>query len=147
MATKSIKVFIASIAVVGVARFALDRFGFPKDVVKYVSMTAVMTAGIVYFGIISATHKDRLKSAYLLILPYLIVEVLALSYTWITGIQTIFHVPEYSFESTIRVHTIGHFIGGLTWEPLTLFIFMEVAWAIYAGIRWLTLRPAVVRPE
>jgi hypothetical protein len=143
MATKSIKVFIALIAVVGVARFALDRSGLPKDVVKYVSMTAVMTAGIVYFGIISATHKDRLKSAYLLILPYMIVEVLALSYTWITGIQTIFHVPEYSFESTIRVHTIGHFIGGLTWEPLFLFVAMEVISPIYAGIRRLTLRPAV----
>jgi hypothetical protein len=143
MATKSIKVFIALIAVIGVARFALDRYGLPKDIVKYVSMSAVMTVGIVYFGIISATHKDRLKSAYLVILPYMIVEVLALSYTWVTGIRTIFHVPEYSFESTIRVHTIGHLIGGLTWEPLSLFVAMEVVWAIYTGVRRLTLQPAV----
>src|SRR5262249_33101466 len=90
---------------------------------------------MVYFTIDSSSHKERLKDAYLLILPYMLIEVAALGFMWATGHQTIFHANEYSFGVNIRLHTIGHFVGGLTWEPLTVFLFMEVLWLIYAGGR------------
>src|SRR2546430_17705043 len=91
---KTMKVFIVAIAVMGVVRFILDASGLPKDVVKYFSMTAIMIIGSLYFAIATATHKERLKASYLLIMPYMTVEVIALGYTWATGHQTIFHAAE-----------------------------------------------------
>src|SRR2546430_17704152 len=81
-------------------------------------MTAIMIIGSLYFAIATATHKERLKAAYLLIMPYMTVEVIALGYTWATGHQTIFHAAEYSMGTSIGVHTLGHLFGGFTWEPL-----------------------------
>src|SRR2546423_876195 len=133
--TKAMKVFIGVILLTGVLRFVLDRYGVPNETVKYVSMTAVIFIGTIYFAFASKTHKDRLKSAYLLIMPYMVIEVLALGYTWATGVQTIFHAKEYSFGVSVRAHTIGHVVGGLTWEPLSLFLIMEVVWLIYTGVK------------
>ena len=129
----SMKAFIAAITAMGVLRFALTAAGLPDSVVKYASMTVFITIGAVYFAIVSTTHKERLKAAYLLILPYMLIEVLALGYTWYTGNPTIFHAKEYSFGVGIGWHTIGHLIGGLTWEPLAVFLVMEIVWLIYVG--------------
>jgi hypothetical protein len=137
----SIKAFIAAILVMGVIRFVLTIVGLPNSVVKYASMSVIIAAGAIYFAIASSTNKERLKNAYLLILPYMIVEVAALGFTWATGRETIFHAAEYSFGSGIALHTAGHFIGGLTWEPLFLFLVMEIVWGIYALGRRLFLRP------
>jgi len=131
----SMKGFMAAIVVMGVIRFALTMAGLPNTVVKFASMTVLIMAGLLYFALVSATHKERLKAAYLLILPYMIVEVAALGYTWISGHPTIFHAQEYSFGTGIATHTIGHLVGGLTWEPLSVFIVTEVVWFIYQGGR------------
>src|SRR5215831_52020 len=134
--TKTTKAFIVAIAVMGVIRFILDADGVPKDVVKYFSMSAIMMIGSVYFAIATSTHKERLKASYLLVMPYMTVEVLALGYTWASGRQTIFHASEYSLGTTIRMHTIGHLIGGLTWEPvLLMFVPMEIFWLLYSAAR------------
>jgi hypothetical protein len=131
----SIKVFMAAIAVMGVIRFALTIAGVADSIVKFASMTAVIAVGMVYFAIASGTHKERLKDAYLLILPYMIIEVAALGYTWASGRQTIFHAKEYSLGFGVGPHTLGHLVGGLTWEPLSIFVLMEILWFIYAGGR------------
>jgi hypothetical protein len=60
----------------------------------------------------------------------MIVEVAALGYTWASGRQTIFHAKEYSFGTPIWGHTLGHLVGGLTWEPLSIFLLMEIVWGI-----------------
>jgi hypothetical protein len=133
--TPTMKKFIAAILLMGVVRFVLDWHGLPKEVVKYFSMTAIILVGTIYFAIVSKTRKERLEAAYLLILPYMIIEVLALGYTWWTGRQTIFHAQEYSFGVSVGLHTIGHFVGGLTWEPLSVFLVMEIIQAIYARVR------------
>jgi hypothetical protein len=134
------KASIVAIAVMGVTRFVLDAGGVPREIVKYFSMTAVMIGCSIYFAIATTTHKDRLKAAYLLVMPYMAVEVIALSYTWATGHQTIFHAAEYSLGSSIAVHTLGHLVGGFTWEPLFGFVMMEIIWGIYSGGRSL-LKP------
>jgi hypothetical protein len=136
----AMRVFMAAIFVMGVLRFVLTVSGQPNSLVKYFSMTAIILAGTIYFALATNTHKDRLKAAYLLILPYMIVEVAALGYTWATGRQTIFHAEEYSLGAPLSYHTIGHLVGGLTWEPLFVFLCMEVIWAIYAGILYLFTR-------
>jgi hypothetical protein len=117
------KVVIAAILVIGVIRFVLTIVGLPNSVVKYASMSVIIAAGAI------------------LILPYMIVEVAALGFTWATGRETIFHAAEYSLGSGIALHTAGHFIGGLTWEPLFLFLVMEIVWGIYTLGRRVFLRP------
>jgi len=65
----AMKIFIGLIAAIGVIRFVLTVAGVSNSVVKYASMTVIIIAGSLYFGIASSTHKERLKAAYLLILP------------------------------------------------------------------------------
>lgn len=132
------KWFIFAIAAVGLIRFALNLADLPDNIVKYFSMTVIMLAGALYFAIASATHKERLKAAYLLVLPYMIIEGLALGYTWASGRPTIFHNEEYSMGFPIAQHTIGHIVGGVTWEPLTGFVLMEIVWGIYTAGRRLS---------
>jgi hypothetical protein len=134
--TKALKAFIIAIAAMGVLRFILSVSGLPNSVVKYFSMSAIMTIGLIYFAVVTSSHKERLKVSYFLVMPYMTVEVLALGYTWASGRQTIFHAAEYTLGTSIRVHTIGHLIGGLTWEPLLLiFVPMEVFWLLYTAAR------------
>jgi hypothetical protein len=123
--------FIAAILGMGILRFILTVAGVPSSTVKYFSMTAIIAVGAVVFAIATKTHKDRLFASYFLIIPYMIIEVVALGYTWLTGQQTIFHAPEYSMGFGIVAHMAGHLVGGLTWEPLFLFILMEIVWVIY----------------
>ena len=125
------KAFIAAIFAMGVIRFVLTVSGQPDDFVKYFSMTVIWIAGALYFALATETHKERLRAAYLLTLPYMIIEVSALGYTWASGRQTIFQAKEYSFGGTpIAWHFLGHLVGGLTWEPLSFFLFMEIVWGI-----------------
>jgi hypothetical protein len=123
---------IVAIAAMGLIRFVLDADGVSRGIVKYFSMTAIMMVCSIYFAIATATHKERLKAAYLLVMPYMTIEVIALSYTWITGRQTIFSAAEYSLGYSVRLHTIGHLVGGLTWEPLFGFLMMEIIWVAYS---------------
>ena len=122
----SIRVFIVLILFTGALRFFLTSTGLPNVMVKYVSMTAVVMAGTIYLGFVLRTHRERFYASYLLILPYMIVEVAALGYTWASGHSTIFHAPEYSLGSSIAAHLAGHLVGGLTWEPLFPFLLMEI---------------------
>jgi hypothetical protein len=137
---KSMRGFIGAIAGVGLLRFALTLAGMPDGQVKYVSMTVVILAGALYFAIATATHRERLYAAYFLILPYMVVEVLALAYTWVSGQPTIFHSVEYSFGLSMGSHLIGHLVGGLTWEPLFLFLLMEAVWLVYKAVAVVILR-------
>jgi len=129
------RAFMAATLLMGLVRFALTVAGLPDAFVKFFSMTVILLAGTVYFALRTETHKERLKAGYLLMFPYMVVEVAALGYTWATGRQTIFHSADYSFGTSIAVHTIGHFAGGLTWEPLSAFVVMEIIWLIARMIR------------
>jgi len=124
------KAFIAAIFAMGVIRFVLTVSGLPDGIVKYFSMTVISIAATLYFALTTEKHWERLKASYLLVFPYMIVEVAALGYTWASGRQTIFHSKDYSFGMPISYHAIGHLVGGLTWEPLTVFLFMEIVWGI-----------------
>jgi len=130
--------FAAAIIVMGIIRFVLTLSGLPDSTVKYFSMTVIIIVGTFYFALTTATHKDRLKASYILLIPYMLVEVSALGYAWASGRPIIFHAKDYSLGTTLPVHTIGHFVGGLTWEPLSTFVVMELIWLVALGIRRLT---------
>lgn len=127
--------FGVAILAVGALRFVLTVSGVADDTVKYASMWAVILAGCFYFGVQVFSYRQLLVVAYLLILPYMTVELLALGYTWMSGRHTIFHVPQYSFNTPIHVHFWGHLIGGLTWEPLAVFLVMAAIRKLYVLAR------------
>src|SRR5262249_14512389 len=131
----SMRGFMLATVAMGVLRFVLIVSGIPDSVVKFFSMTAVIFAGILFFSVATQTHKERFIASYLLILPYMVVEVAVLGYTWISGRRTIFHSEEYSRGFPIAIHTVGHFIGGLTWEPWIVFLLMEIVWGIGWAVR------------
>ena len=122
--------FMVAILLVGLVRFSLTVSGAPDEVTKYASMTVVILAGCVYFGAASLSWKGLLPVSYLLILPYMAVELGGIGYTWATGKTTIFHVPQYSFGLEVDLHFWSHLVGGLTWEPLLLFVMMLTIHAV-----------------
>jgi hypothetical protein len=121
-----IAAFLQAILLVGLIRFILTVSGAPDEITKYASMSVVILLGCLYFGAASLSWKELLSVSYLLILPYMAVELLGIGYSWATGRTTIFHVPQYSFGMDVDVHFWGHLVGGLTWEPLSLFVVMLV---------------------
>jgi hypothetical protein len=122
--------FAAAILGMGLLRFALTVSGVPNEITRYASMTVVILAGCVYFGVRRLPTRELFVASYALILPYMAVEMAALGYTWATGRATIFHAPEYSFGMPMALHFWGHLAGGLTWEPLSLLLVMVLVRAI-----------------
>jgi hypothetical protein len=136
-----IRFFVAAIVLMGLLRFVLTVSGLPDSTVKFFSMTVIINVGTLWFALKTNTHAERFLAAYLLIFPYMVVEVAALGYTWASGRQTIFHAPEYNLSTPIWGHTIGHLLGGLTWEPWAVFLGMEMVWVIASLVR---RRPSTV---
>jgi uncharacterized membrane protein len=115
---------MTAVLLAGLLRFLLSITGAPAGVTRFASMTVVLLAACVYFGARRLSWRHRLAVSYLLILPYMAVELAALGYTWASGRPTIFHAEEYSFGVSLPTHFWGHLVGGATWEPLLLFVAM-----------------------
>ena len=126
--------FMTAILIVGLVRFGLTVSGAPDGIAKYSSMTVVILAGCLYFGVQNLAWRDLARVSYLLALPYVAVELGAIGYTWATEKATIFHSHQYSFGLSIGLHFWGHLVGGLTWEPLSLFVLMLIVRAL--SRRW-----------
>ena len=121
----ALPIFVAGILFVGSVRFGLSIYGFGNDVARYASMTVVILAAIVYYSTRVMERPEQIVVSYALIAPYMLVETLALGYTWRTGSETIFHVPPYTLGFDLTLHFWGHIVGGLTWEPLVVFILVS----------------------
>ena len=134
--------FVGAIVLAGAIRLGLTLIGVPDVVTKFASMSAVIFIACLYFGWKLQSFRERLVISYLLILPYMLVEIIGLGYTWASGRPTIFHAPEYSFGSPIDVHFWGHILGGLTWEPAFLVLVMLIVRGLYVGATSLAKRRA-----
>ncbi len=130
--------FMASIFLVGLVRLGLTVAGTSDEISKYASMTVVILAGCVYFGVVGLSWQELVKVSFLLVLPYMAVELGGIGYTWATGKATIFHVPQYSFGMPAGLHFLGHLVGGLTWHPLSLLLVMLIVRAL--SRRWISWR-------
>lgn len=133
---------MAAIVLAGAVRFGLTVSGTPDDITRYASMTVVILAGCVYFGARGLPAKTLVMVSYLLILPYMTVELAGIGYTWVTDRATIFHAPRYSLGLPIDVHFWGHLVGALTWEPLALFLLMLLVRAFSARLSFVRRSPA-----
>jgi len=94
------KVFLALIAMAGVARLGLSLAGVPDGTAKWFSMTVLAAASIFYYG--TAVHMRGFGS-YKQLLPLLLIQnvlgnsiaIIGIALT-IAGFPNIFGAPEFS---------------------------------------------------
>src|SRR5262245_36947938 len=94
------KPFLALIVIVGIARLALSLGGVPTATTKWVSITAVLWIGAVYYSIRVHTsgfgsYKQLLPICVLQSLTAQAIIVPAIMLAIFTGRDNIYSVPEY----------------------------------------------------
>jgi hypothetical protein len=110
----------------GAFRAVLTLTEVLDDLTRFASMTVVILAGRVFFARRGTEVRERLFISYALVIPYMLIEVPALGYTWWSGRTTIFHTPPYTLGTPIEIHFYGHLLDGLTWEPLVVFLMITL---------------------
>ena len=131
------KVFLALIAVAGVARLGLSLAGVPDGTAKWFSLTVVAAASIFYYG--TAAHM-RSFGGYKQLLPLLLIQnvlansiaIIGIALT-IAGFPNIFGAPEFTgpFPAHQWAHILGHVIGGMG-------IFSLVGWGMASFVMLIT---------
>ena len=127
---------LAVIVVVGLLRLALSLSGVADATTKWLSMTAVAIASLVYYGI---TVHTKGFGTYRHLLPLLVIQSVVANVIVIVGIliaaatgrPNIFTAPEYGGTSSLAFHIGGHVIAGMIVGPL-------IGWAIAALVMLIT---------
>jgi hypothetical protein len=132
------KPILLLIIVVGIARLALSLGGVQSSAVKWLSVSAAMFIGLVYFAIRVYTTGF---GSYKQLLPLLVIQSLVAQVIIITGIviaiqtgkDNIFSLPEYAGgqDGKTWLHAGAHLVLGLTVGPL-------LAWLVGSIIMWVT---------
>lgn len=132
------KPILLFIAVVGIARLALSLAGVQTSAVKWLSVSAAMFIGLVYFSIRVYTTGF---GSYKQLLPLLVIQSFVAQVIIITGIviaiqtgkDNIFSLPEYAGgqDGKTWLHAGAHLLLGLTIGPL-------LAWLVGCVIMWVT---------
>lgn len=132
------KPFLGLILVVGIARLGLSLGGVPHSTVKWLSITAVMWIGVLYFSIqIQASgfgsYKQLLPIFVLQSLVAQLVIVPAIVLAIFTGNDNIYSSPEFSFgaDGKTWLHAGAHLTLGITIGPL-------LGWAVGCLILYAT---------
>jgi hypothetical protein len=119
------KTFLGLILVVGIARLALSLGGAPNSTAKWLSITAVIWIGVLYYSI--RVHTSGFGS-YKQLLPICVLQSLAAQAIIVPGIilaiftgkDNIYSVPEYAFGNDGKswLHVGAHLVLGTTIAPL-----------------------------
>ena len=119
------KPFLCLILVVGIARLALSLGGVPNAAAKWLSITAVIWIGVLYYSVRIHTsgfgsYKHLLPICVLQSLAAQVVIVPAIVLAIFTGNDNIYSAPEYSFGSDGKtwLHVAAHLGLGTTIGPL-----------------------------
>jgi hypothetical protein len=139
------KVALAVIVAVGVLRLALSLAGVADATTKWLSMTVVVLAATVYYGVV--VHTKGFGS-YRQLLPLVVIQGIVSSLIVIVGIlisaatgrPNIFTAPEYGGQLSVPLHIGGHVLGGLIVGPL-------ISWAVASLVMFVTkkVKPAPTR--
>jgi len=130
------------ILVVGIARLALSLAGVQNSAVKWLSISATLFIGLVYFSIRVYTTGF---GSYKQLLPLLFLQSVVSQAIIIVGIviaiethkDNIFSAPEYSGggDGKTWLHVAAHLVLGTTVGPL-------LAWLVGSAIMWVTKKVA-----
>lgn len=119
------KPFLILIVVVGIARFVLSLAGVPHSSTKWLSITAVIWIGVLYYAVRIHTsgfgsYKHLLPVCVLQSLVSELIIVPAIILAIFTGVDNIYSAPEYSFGSDGKtwLHVGAHLGLGTTVGPL-----------------------------
>lgn len=119
------KPFLVLILVVGIVRLALSLGGVSNSTAKWLSITAVIWIGVLYYAIRVHTsgfgsYKQLLPICVLQSLAAQVVIVPAIILAIFTGKDNIYSVPEYAFGSDGKswLHVGAHLVVGTTVAPL-----------------------------
>jgi hypothetical protein len=138
------KVWLALIAVVGLARLGLSLAGLPDSTVMWLSMTVVGWAAVFYYGV--AVHTKGFGS-YKQLLPLMFFQVLLVQAIAVFGIllaiagqANIYAAPEYSGPPFARssnqwTHALAHLTIGMV-APVLLW------WGVASLVLFVTKRVA-----
>ncbi|HXU39059.1 MAG TPA: hypothetical protein VN937_22075 [Blastocatellia bacterium] len=139
------KPILLLIIVVGIARLALSLAGVQNSTVKWLSVSAAMFIGLVYFAIRVYTtgfgsYKQLLPLMFLQSVVSQVIIVAGIVIAMQTGKDNIFSAPEYSGggDGKTWLHVGAHLVLGTTIGPL-------LAWLVGCVIMWVTKK--VVRRE
>jgi hypothetical protein len=117
--------FLGLILVVGIARLALSLGGIPNSTAKWLSITAVLWIGAVYYSIRVQTsgfgsYKHLLPIYVLMSLATQAIVVPGIIIAILTGRDNIYSAPEYSFggDGKTWIHVAAHLLLGTTVAPL-----------------------------
>ena len=136
------KVVLVLIVLAFLVRLALSLAGTPNSVAKWISVTVVLLAGVVYYGVAVYTSGfGSYKQLYPLVLfQSLLGEglvALAIVLAIITGTDNIYTAPEYSGGGDGKnwLHVLAHLVIAAVILPL-------VSWGISSLIMLVTKKVA-----
>lgn len=119
------KVVLALIVLTFLVRLVLSMAGTPNSVAKWISVTVVLLAGIVYYGV--AVHTSGFgsyKQLYPLVLFQSVLGeglvALAVALAIFTGADNIYTAPEFSGGGDGKnwLHVFAHLVIGVVVFPL-----------------------------
>src|SRR5438034_10733674 len=115
------KPFLGLILIVGIARLALSLGGVPSSIAKWISITAVIWIGVLYYAIRVHTsgfgsYKQLLPICVLMSLAAQAIIVPGIILAISTGKDNIYSVPEYAFggDGKTWLHVGAHLVIGTT---------------------------------
>jgi hypothetical protein len=139
------KVVLALVVLAWLVRLALSLAGVSNDTAKWISVTAVLLIGVVYYGV--AVHTKGFGS-YKQLYPLMLFQsmlgeglvALAVLLAILTGQDNIYTAPEYSGggEGKTWLHFGAHILVGVVILPL-------VSWAV-GSLVLLVTRKVAPRP-
>jgi hypothetical protein len=136
------KIFLILIAVAFLVRLALSLSGTPNSVAKWISVTVVMLAGVLYYGVrVHTSGFGSYKQIYPLVLfQSLLGEGLvacAIALGIFTGTDSIYTAPEYSGGGDGKnwTHVAAHLVVAAVILPL-------ISWGLSSLIMLVTKKVA-----
>jgi hypothetical protein len=132
------RLFLILILIVGIVRLALSLTGTPNTTARWISITAAIWIGTVYYAIRAHTsgfgsYKHLLPIYVLQSVTAQIVIVPAILLAMYTGTDNIYSVPEYAFgqDGKTWLHAGAHLVVGTTVAPL-------ISWLVGCVIMFVT---------
>ncbi len=132
------KLFLLLILAVGLARLGLSLAGMPNSAVRWLSMTVVVLAGVVYAGVKAARagfgYRHLLPVAFLQALLSNGIAIVGILLAITSGADNIFTAPEFGGsvdDGHGAFHVLGHFAFGMGIGSL-------LSWGIASLVLWIT---------